>query len=582
MPDPAAVAGQPGAKAFLAPLPTGSRTVLPARPGLPGQPFASPCSGGCPGDSSVVDFEGLGGPGTIHQLTTQFASLGVEFSNALAAVAPAYDSVAFPPRSGVASSTADVFAPGGPTGILYVDLLGDAVRVKGYMTSVGSLTLQCFNAADSLLGETFFAGGNIGHPVANQPVEVSAPGIRRCQFNGTNDQYSLDDLTVYWDSAVPTLSCNSVIRGQTGTCTVAGADSVLQWRFWGVLDSASRIITTDTIVADTSFVPDTTWAGTAVMSGTVSAHVRYGAGLDTVTLSAPWVVQPRTGSQWRWGPANWTLDSVSTPRKCGYPDLVLRWDGAVWKFGLGPNSNRLGSNRSLSQCGGRSVVPDLGALPDSGTTVTSDSVGPNAGLFYVAANSFVMHRVAEINDWLDATVSPIFSVTDPDDYNDCWSKMNPQPPHGTTITRSLFTFNSSCVDSTMTAYLTTIVAAIWAHEQFGTQGQSSLATANGHEARRRLAAGSIANDPRAIVESLVSEVSPDNLKRIVEQLVLDADARIFLLSGDHQYVNGNVPTLPTGVCLGAQVLWSPTVPAPKYYDVFPFATTLPDSTPGCP
>ncbi len=531
MPDPAAVAGQPGGKVFLTPVPTGSRTVLPARPRLPGQPLASPCSGGCPGDSSVVDFEGLGGAGTIHQLTTQFASLGVEFSNALAAVAPAYDSVAFPPRSGVASSTADVFAPGGPTGILYVDLLGDAVRVKGYLTSVGPMTLQCFNAADSLVGETPFAGDNIGHPVANQPVEVSAPGIRRCQFNGPDNQYSLDDLTVFWNLAVPTLSCDSVIRGQTGTCTVAGADSVIKWLFDGPyevplfgtgLDRSWEYTTTDTV-----------WQGKALLSGTVRVILATAGTPDTLT--APWHVQARTGPAWRWGPANWELVPDGNPI-CNYADYVQPFPDsgmAGYKAWQGIN----GYNRRWNNCTkGGSIEPDVrdiavvggdSSYAVAGATIDSATTGPNSGLYFVKENTFRMRRVAEMDKWFRSGLEPIqkrgplIKVLDPTDYALCSDSL------GLSWTDSLlrpYEYNLSCRGFNPDPW----IAAVLNHEGYG----SDPAAANGHEARRQIAAAKVENDPRALSEPVVHPGPETDLRDELAFLLIEADVRISDFASD--------------------------------------------------
>ncbi len=582
--DPTTGAGRSARSALLAPPVAGGYQVRAAPTSLElvrGPTVASLCQGGCPTDSSVVDFELFTDPTAYHQLTTQYDSLGVHFDSVVVAVVPGYYYQNYPPRSGAAAATADFTPLGGGSGIFYFSFpTAAAVGVRLFVTSLGPMTLRCFNAGGMVLDSTYFAGGNTVETqggIPNQPVELSAPGIRRCEFAGGDNQYGVDDLTVFWNLAVPTLSCNSVIRGQTGTCTVAGADSVLRWRFDGVLDSASRMAFGDSLVADSSLVPDTTWSGTAVLSGIVSALVRYGPGPDTLTLVAPWDVQPRTGSQWRWGHTNWILDHWEG-RLCQYPDLVLKLVGGVWKF-TGVNAGRLAVNRRKSGCNPGSIEPNLFLFPDSGTTVATGIGGPNAGLHYVAANTFRIHRATEINDWLDSLVSPVATIVDSINYNYCWTRMNPPPPYGTTIQRSLFTFNRTCADTGMT----TIVQRIWAHEEYGTQDSSSLITANGHESRRRLAAKEIANDPRALVEPLVSKTTVADLKFVLGLRVWAADQRITLIAGDHWKVNNNVIDSLTGNCLGAWFRRLPAAPTPWYYNDHPLSTVMPDSvTPGCP
>jgi hypothetical protein len=256
----------------------------------------------------------------------------------------------------------------------------------------------------------------------------------------------------------------------------------------------------------------------------------------------------------------------------------LKLVGGVWKF-TGLNAGRLAVNRRVSSCDGGSVEPNLFAFPDSGTTVATGVGGPNAGLLYVAANTFRIHRVTEISGWLDSTISPVATIVDTVDYNRCWTRMNPQPAYGTTIQKSLFTFNRTCADTGMT----TIVQRIWAHEEYGTQDSSSLATANGHESRRRLAAKEIANDPRALVEPLVSKTTAADLKFVLGLLVWAADQRISAISGDHWKVNNNVIDSLTGNCLGAEFRRIPGPPNPWYYFGHPLSTVMPDSvTPGCP
>jgi hypothetical protein len=143
--------------------------------------------------------------------------------------------------------------------------------VTGYITSVGPISLQCFDAADSLPGQMHFSGGNTGGFGSNLPMHVTAPGIRSCQFNGPDNQFALDDLTVHWSAQALTLTCpTSVVRGTTGQCVVLAPGSSLQVDGWSFAPAEI-----DTVLQrNDGQESDTTWAGPLVASGTVEVRVR--------------------------------------------------------------------------------------------------------------------------------------------------------------------------------------------------------------------------------------------------------------------------------------------------------------------
>jgi len=73
----------------------------------------------------------------------------------------------------------------------------------------------------------------------------------------------------------------------------------------------------------------------------------------------------------------------------------------------------------------------------------------------------------------------------------------------------------------------------------GTKNQNDSSVANGHEARRRIAARDPLNDPYRIVERYVG-TSRDGLGRLVTFDVWEADYRITIFSDpDHAFVYDN-------------------------------------------
>ncbi len=502
---------------------------------------------------------------------SQYAALGVVFDSSVVLQAPGYNDSEYPPRSGSALATADYTPSGGGSGVLYVHLDDTAVRVRGYVTSFSPLALRCYNVADSLVAEATDPGANLaqyhGGP-ANRALEVSGAGIRHCQFVGPDNQYSVDDLTVVWRDPVPTLACDTVVRGTIGTCSVPAGTAVVRWEFEGVLNLGSRVTPGDSVVTRFWTSSDTVWQGTAVLSGSVTV-VRT----DSSRISAPWVVRPREGPTWRWGPANWKLLHDGPVVKCQFLDFVQWPVDTTWSFGS--DSGRVAVNRRGKDCSPGVIEPNLDSLPNNGRTIAPQvSTGPNAGMWYVLSNNFHIDRVSEMNPWLKENGIPVLDVLDPNDYQACYNNLaDPKPPFGTTISKNWHSFNNTCVGVNMSQ----LFAAIWSHEENGTIPFATLANANGHYVRITLAAAELANDPRALVESLVSKDYEANLQEFVRQAVLSADNRIVLISSDHHFVKDNA----NGACVGGFVLRIPPAPTPKYYWGIPFTRKLSDGTIVC-
>lgn len=337
----------------------------PAPPHPSTAPQASGCTGGCPADSTIITFEDLGTAGEVLVLADQYSQeFGITFANAIVAIIPAFNYDEFPPRSGVASATADPFLSGDGSGTLFLSLDSVAIRVRGYITSFSPLTLRCFDAGGSPLAETVFPGSNLaiehGGP-ANQPVEVSAPGIRSCRFLGPDNQYSLDDLTVVWGEGESnlTLSCPStVVRADSAVCTASAPGAftfeVVSWSF--------RPAGIDTVLhREDVMATDTTWGGPIVASG----EVRVEALVNDSLVSASAVIEVTARD---WSALEIELDlSEDSPG-----DFTFR---ATEEHELGETDH----------------------FPILLDRIVRTSMGPNTGIWYFSGLPFRVKAVVTIN-----------------------------------------------------------------------------------------------------------------------------------------------------------------------------------------
>lgn len=154
----------------------------------------------CPRRASfavVIDFETLA---DSESVTTQFASSGVNFSNAIALTAGlSLNELEFPPHSG---TTVVTDAGGGPLTILFGPNL--FLDVGGFFTYLTPLTLHAFDASDILVGTASSAfSSNIalnGDPgsAPNEFLQItSVIPIARLEIVGDplGFSFTLDDFT---------------------------------------------------------------------------------------------------------------------------------------------------------------------------------------------------------------------------------------------------------------------------------------------------------------------------------------------------------------------------------------------------
>jgi hypothetical protein len=146
--------------------------------------------------------------------------------------------------------------------------------------------------------------------------------------------------------------------------------------------------------------------------------------------------------------------------------------------------------------------------------------------------------------------------------------MTNPPPLGSDLWINFYHYNLICRGHSVQP----LINAVLTHEGFGTQNQNDPATANGHEARRRLAAQNISNDPRAIIESYVSPVSANNLRLLVRDSVVAADVRISDFSADATGLVKDNYLDPAGGCGKA---WFLSKPQPLHYVFLQLVYSLP-------
>jgi hypothetical protein len=304
-----------------------------------------------------------------------------------------------------------------------------------------------------------------------------------------------------------------------------------------------------------------TWSGKAVLSGTVGAFIPRSGRVDT--LSAALVVTDRTGPAWTWNESKWNLQHDGAPT-CAYTDF------------LAPGTIILAANRrTVARCSvpgdnpGGSIEPDVDASGTHGGIVAQRvPSGPNESLWYVASADYRMDHTSEMNPSLreSGRKEPL---TDKNDIAACGKNgFNKKSP----IVVNFLTYNTVC----QVFSLTPMFDGLWAHEEYGNPLHSlDPATANGHEARRQIAARDPSNNPFK-VERFV-RIDSAALVSVARLQVRTADSIISVgADTDHVYVRNNY-VQQNGQCGQS---WVDSTLQYKY-QLTPMYRLLPDSTRIC-
>lgn len=305
----------------------------------------------------------------------------------------------------------------------------------------------------------------------------------------------------------PALSCTEALRGGWARCTVTHApDSALTWTF-----SA-----TDTyglpVDRDSTFV-GSVWEGTAVLSGVVSVVV----GGDTLSESLS--VHDRA---WGWGPEQWSF--IQGEGQFCTPQVEQR-------FVIG-GSSTLGLNTRRANCDGGAIDPSLFDQTTAPQSITIRAVdqGPNTGLFYVDSAYFRMDRGSVMNP--EVTANGVKYGVSGQDASICRKALGLQG--NAPVQVNMFEYNELCRNVPLAGFH----QGIWAHEGFGTRDPNDPAQANGHQARKQIAAGQIQNDPYVVAQPIVAQDSTSVLARVRNDMS-PVEVRISNFSINHTFVKDN-------------------------------------------
>jgi hypothetical protein len=141
-----------------------------------------------------IDFEGYT---AATPITTQYAAYGVTFAGATVLVQNVNLNSPYPPHSG----TSVVYDETGHGGTVTLSFARPVSSVAGFLTSLGSVGLACFDRNGGLIGASTLPAANyLGAPFGIAPnflVAVTGRGIMRCVFQGgtSGNTFTLDDLT---------------------------------------------------------------------------------------------------------------------------------------------------------------------------------------------------------------------------------------------------------------------------------------------------------------------------------------------------------------------------------------------------
>lgn len=287
------------------------------------------------------------------------------------------------------------------------------------------------------------------------------------------------------------LTCTSPVqRGSNVRCEVSGNLTVTGWEFQ---PDTTPGMPTLPAVQDSS--GSAVWQGSAAIGGTVTAHVTNGT--TQQAMKAQFTVSNR--------PSTWST---------------------TWNYRVGPELTAPDAEPGLGVTLGRNcpeisgvalcvptlrVQPDPTQLPGEGNVITRILTGPNTGYFYVAAISYEMRRVGNLNPGVLANSSRTHPLP-ASIPKQCRQALGfgPKDP----VFANFNLYNDKCKKLSMTVF----VGALYGHEGLGYGG------GQGHESLARTAASETQNDPYAALEKLVFADSTS--------LELEADSRVAVIGED--------------------------------------------------
>lgn len=340
------------------------------------------------------------------------------------------------------------------------------------------------------------------------------------QVSGTPPTYTvgLDDgagdldyndviLSVHIVSSEPRVDCTpNPQRGVKVTCTAWGSGvEVTDWTFDGsTYSNASLRITGPS--------SDSTWEGTAVTSGTVSATVTVNGQPRSEPLTAAINVVARTGTAWHFGPPDdWSYSQGTGLDYCYQGTFAL------------PAGGTIGWSTRKGDCDGTPITPVPRLARNSGYTIAQVSTGPNAGVWYVTSVSYRMDTESNLTTAILDGSSLVYQLVDKAEKRDC------NKGGGPAVTAvNFYTFNAKCRKNDLTPMFT----ALWLHEGRG------LSNSSGHQGQLELAAANPNNDMHGILEGVFG-IGETNTRDLVFDEVDTITQRLVGVFSDHTYVRNN-------------------------------------------
>jgi len=227
---------------------------------------------------------------------------------------------------------------------------------------------------------------------------------------------------------VATMSCSTVMRGSSTTCSVTNAPNGSTFNSWSFKDSTGNTVTgTGT---------GSSWSGTMVTSGTVSVNVVTNGSSSPVSTSV--TVNNRSGSAWTFNPASATQENNGFSCSASGPVLSIPSPPSATFSEDGTQQGDLGAYCNTDGAAFNTATVNDGG-PNNGyqylTSVTAGSTNLTWGYYYVISpdlqNSSSAFSLAQCGNY-NAQSNPNGYITQPNLANKLRA-MNPEARRATML-----------------------------------------------------------------------------------------------------------------------------------------------------
>jgi len=236
------------------------------------------------------------------------------------------------------------------------------------------------------------------------------------------------------------LSCDDATRGGTVTCSLSGSTTSVtgvDWTFTGGEFGEFTVAHSGAL---------TSWSGTAVVGGTVTATVTADGGSQT-TVSAAFAVADRS---WSWGSDGWSHGRGDASAPASW-DAEPDWDAPSKR---GQLCSAIGSGCETTA--NPFIYPD--SRTGEGYSVVPVGGGPNDGLWYVTSTDLGIWTKSWINDGYSAGWDKR-ALPEGTQAEECRTAMDLDPSE--TVSVNFNTLNGECKGKDMSLF----VSALLDHEE---------------------------------------------------------------------------------------------------------------------